>query len=119
MEQPGRWMTAYRDGTSHCYSECLLPNGQTVRSHPHFNSERGWYDWVTVVKWDEDAETLPAKVLLMFKIETGPIENYNVLGDSRVVAHVDQFQELGKAYAIIQIVTGNIFKYRKTVPFEI
>jgi hypothetical protein len=101
----------HRDGKLQCFSECVLANGHIVRAHPHFNSERPWYDWV-MVKWDEYTETLTAKVLLMFKIESGQIENYNLLGDSILVGHVDQFLEVDKAYAIVQTVTGDIFNYR-------
>jgi len=32
--------------------------------------------------WDDYAETLPAQVLLFFKIKEGPVENYNIgVGD--------------------------------------
>jgi hypothetical protein len=100
----------HRDGYLQCFSECILPNGQTVRSHPFYNSERPWYDWVTV-RWDDYAETLPAKVLLFFRIEEGPIENYNIVGGIRV-PHMEQFLQVNKSYAIVHTVTGDIFTYR-------
>jgi hypothetical protein len=100
----------HRDGYLQCFSECTLPNGQTVRSHPFYNSERPWYDWVTV-HWDDYAETLPAQVLLFFRIEEGPIENYNIVGDIRV-PHMEQFLQVNKSYAIVHTVTGDIFNYR-------
>ena len=100
----------HRDGTLQCFSECDLANRHIVRSHPYFNTEKPWYDWVTV-HWDEYDEPLPAKVFLMFKINAGPIEYFNIVGDTRV-EHVDKFLEIGKNYAVVQTVTGDTFNYR-------
>ena len=41
----------------------------------------------------------------MFKIDSGAIENFNIVGDA-AVNHVDEFLQLGKNYAIVQTVTG-------------
>jgi hypothetical protein len=100
----------HRDGKLQCFSECVLPNGETIRSHPFYNSEKPWYDWV-LVQWDDYADPLPAKVLLLFEIQSGPIENFNMVGDSRI-PHIDNYLEIGAKYAVVQTVTGNDFNYR-------
>ena len=100
----------HRDGQLQCFSVCILPNGHVVRSHPHFNSEKPWYDW-ELVRWDDYEEPLPALVLLMFKIASGPIEYFNVVEDTRG-NHVDEILEVGKKYAVLQTVSGDIFNYR-------
>jgi hypothetical protein len=100
----------HRDGHLQCFSECILPNGHVVRSHPHFNSEKPWYDWV-MVHWENCEDSLPAQVLLMFKIASGPIENFNIVEDTRF-NHVDEFLEVGKMYAVVQPASGDIFNYR-------
>jgi hypothetical protein len=99
-----------KDGILHCYSECVLSDGSTIRSHPHFRSERPWHDWV-LVKWDEFDDLLPARVLLLFQICMGDIENYNIVGDA-IVEHNSTFLELGKNYALVETVTGEEFNYR-------
>ena len=100
----------HRDGTLQCFSECVLAKRHIVRSHPYFNSEKPWYDWVTV-RWDEYDKPLPAKVFLMFNINAVPIENFNIVGDTRVEP-VDKFLDIGKNYAVVQTVTGDTFNYR-------
>ena len=100
----------HKDRELQCFSECVLPNGDIVQSHPLFNSEKPWYDWVTV-KWNYCTKPLPAKVLLMFKIHSGMIENFNVIGDC-VVPCVDLLLDFGKSYAIIQSVSDDKFNYR-------
>jgi hypothetical protein len=100
------------DGNLQCLSWCVLfPNGQTVRSHPFYNSEKPWYDSVKVHR-DEYAETLPAKVLLFFNIQEGPVENYDIFGKARVLHIMQEFLQMDKHYAIVHTVTGDIFNYR-------
>jgi len=63
------------------------------------------------VKWDEYDDPLPAQVLLLFKLESGIIGNYNTVGDNRA-NHRDEFLQLGKQYAVVQTVNGDAFNYR-------
>jgi hypothetical protein len=98
-----------KDGTLQCFSECSLPDGTVLRAHPLYNSERPWYDWV-LVNWDEYGDPLPAKVMMLFTISSGDIENYNVVGDSRV-PHQTHFLEAGKGYALVKTVTGDEFNH--------
>jgi hypothetical protein len=98
------------NGIVQCFSECLLPDGSIVRAHPLYNSERPWHDWV-LVRWDDYGEPLPAKVMMLFSISSGEIENYNIVGDSRV-PHETTYLEVGKNYALVKTVTGDDFNYR-------
>jgi hypothetical protein len=77
-----------------------------VRAHPLFNSEWPWHDWVLVQCWGEDGDYLPAKVMMLFKICSGEIENFNVIGESRV-PHNEEFLQVGQGYALIHTVTGD------------
>ena len=63
------------------------------------------------MKWDEYDDPLPAQILLLFKLESGVIENYNTVGDNRA-NHRDEFLQLGKCYAVVQTVNGDAFNYR-------
>jgi hypothetical protein len=98
------------NGSLQCYTECLLPDGSTARAHPLYNSERAWNDWV-MVKWDDYEQPLPAQVLMLFTITSGVIENFNIVGDTRV-PHDSTFLEVGKSYAMVKTVTGNEFNFR-------
>jgi hypothetical protein len=64
-----------------------------------------------MVKWDDYEQPLPAQVLMLFTISSGVIENYNIVGDTRV-PHESTFLEVGKSYALVKTVTGNEFNYR-------
>jgi hypothetical protein len=99
-----------KEGTLQCFSECSLPDGTVFRAHPLYNSERPWYDWV-MVNWDDYGSPLPAKVMMLFTISSGDIENYNVVGDS-IVPHQTHFLETGKSYALVKTVTGDEFNHR-------
>jgi len=49
-------------------TEVQHEGGTIVRSHPHFNSDGPWYDWINVA-WDScETEPIPAHVRLLFVV---------------------------------------------------
>jgi hypothetical protein len=63
------------------------------------------------VHWNDYGKPLLAKVMMLFSISSGEIENYNIVGDSRV-PHKTTYLKVGKNYALVKTVTDDDFNYR-------